>query len=124
MKRVKDIFAKICLFLFGTFGCMIFGAVIVYWVAGGIYLMVYSGEQVDRKAAANRLESLHASLVFFRQRSGAFVFLPIRRSRKDTDHRRSGGCATKRLNVTLQKLTYYATRPTAFPLISTLSLIL
>src|SRR5262244_3770504 len=52
MKRVKDIFAKICLFLFGTFGCMIFGAVIVYWIAGGIYLMVYSGEQVDPMQAS------------------------------------------------------------------------
>ena len=52
MKRVKDIFAKICLFLFGTFGCMLFGAVIVYWIAGAIYLMVYSGEQVDPMQAS------------------------------------------------------------------------
>src|SRR5215467_8644751 len=52
MKRVKDIFAKICLFLFGTFGCMIFGAVIVYWIAGAIYLMDYSGEQVDPMQAS------------------------------------------------------------------------
>jgi hypothetical protein len=52
MKRVTDIFAKIGLFLFGTFGCMITGAVIVYWIAGAIYLMVYSGEQIDPMQAS------------------------------------------------------------------------
>ncbi|HEY6402345.1 MAG TPA: hypothetical protein VI479_13105, partial [Blastocatellia bacterium] len=47
MKRLTDIFAKIGLFLVVTFGCMITGAVIVYWIAGAIYLAVYSGETVD-----------------------------------------------------------------------------
>jgi hypothetical protein len=52
MKQVIDIFGKIGLFLVVTFGWMIFGAVIVYWIAGAIYLMVYSGETVDPMQAS------------------------------------------------------------------------
>jgi hypothetical protein len=47
MNQVREIFAKIGLFLVVTVGCMIFGAVIVYLISGAIYLAVYSGETVD-----------------------------------------------------------------------------
>jgi hypothetical protein len=52
MNQVIGICAKIGLFLVVTFGCMIFGAVIVYWIAGAIYLAVYSGEHIDPMQAS------------------------------------------------------------------------
>jgi len=45
-------FEKIGLFLLGTFGGMISGAVIVYFISGAIYLMVYSGEPIDPMKAS------------------------------------------------------------------------
>ena len=47
MKRVADIFAKIGLVLFMTLVFMISGAMVVYWIVGTIYIMVYSGEHID-----------------------------------------------------------------------------
>ena len=47
MNRITGVFAKIGLVLLGTFGGMFSGAVIVYFLAGVIYQMVYSGVPID-----------------------------------------------------------------------------
>lgn len=52
MNRVTGIFAKIVLFLCGTIGGMISGAVIVYLVSGAIYMAVYSGAPIDPMQAS------------------------------------------------------------------------
>jgi len=52
MNRITGIFVKIGLVLFGTFGGMISGAVIVYFLSGVIYQMVYSGVPIDPMQAS------------------------------------------------------------------------
>jgi hypothetical protein len=52
MDRITGIFVKIGLVLLGTFGGMISGAVIVYFLAGVTYLMVYSGTPIDPMQAS------------------------------------------------------------------------
>jgi hypothetical protein len=52
MNRITDIFVKIGLVLFGTFGGMISGAVIGYFLSGVIYQMVYSGDPIEPMQAS------------------------------------------------------------------------
>ena len=52
MNRMIGIFEKIGLFLLGTFGGMISGAVIVYFLSAAIYLMIYSGDPIDPMKAS------------------------------------------------------------------------
>jgi hypothetical protein len=52
MNRITGIFVKIGLVLFGTTGGMISGAVIVYFLSGVIYQMVYSGVPIDPMQAS------------------------------------------------------------------------
>jgi hypothetical protein len=52
MNRITGAFVKIVLVLFGTFGGMISGAVIVYFISGVIYQMVYSGVPIHPMEAS------------------------------------------------------------------------
>jgi len=53
MNRITGFFVKIGLVLLGTFGGMISGAVIVYFISGVIYQMVYSGTPIDPMKASD-----------------------------------------------------------------------